>query len=205
MSSFFNRENWIWKPFSWVADLLILSCLWFLCSVPLVTLGAATAALYDCAARCLRGGDEKMFTRFFKTFRRELVQSIPSLLLWCSIIGGGYFAVRAYGNFVAVTDASVALTVAMLLILTVLVGVSAWVFPLQSRFTFPVTQLNITAVKLALVHMPSTMLLGILTVLAGFLCAQFLLPVIILPGLLALVWTLPIECVFARYEENDEQ
>lgn len=203
MSSFFSRENWIWNPFSWVADMFILSCLWVICSFPLVTIGAATTALYDCTARCVRGGDEKMFARFFRTFRRELVPSIPSLLLWCGVLIGGYAAVSTYGNSVAVTDASVAITTALLLILTVFVGIAVWVFPLLSRFTFGVAQLNITAVKLALIHLPRTMALGIVTVLAAFLCLQLIAPVFILPGVLAWLWTLLLERVFQAYENSN--
>lgn len=202
MSRFFSRENWIWSPFSWIADMVILSCLWVLCSVPLFTIGASTAALYDCAARCVRGGDEKMFARFFRTFRRELMQSIPSLLLWCIVIIGGYTAISTYGNSVTVTGTSTAITTGLLLLLTVVVGISAWVFPLLSRFTFHIVQLNITAIRLALLHLPRTMALGISTVLAGFLCLQFIAPLFFLPGILALVWTLLLEGIFQKYERE---
>lgn len=202
MSRFFSHENWIWSPFSWVADMVILSCLWILCSIPLLTIGAATTALYDCAARCVRGGDDKLFARFFRTFRRELIPSIPTFLLWCGVIIGGYAAISTYGNSVAVTDVSVAITTALLLLLTVVVGIAVWVFPLLSRFTFGIAQLNVTAIKLALLHLPRTMALGIITVLACFLCLQFIAPLFFLPALLAWVWTLLLEGVFQKYERD---
>ena len=157
MSRFFSRDNWLWSPFSWVADMFILSCLWVICSVPLLTIGASTAALYDCVARCVRGGDEKMFARFFRTFRRELVQSVPSLLLWVCVIAGGYAAISAYGNNVTVTGTSTAITTGLLLLLTIVVGIAAWVFPLLSRFTMSFTSLNLMAARLALIHLPRTM------------------------------------------------
>ncbi len=202
MGSFFSRDNWLWNPFSWVADMVLLSCLWVICSVPLLTIGASTAALYDCAARCVRGNDEKMFARFFRTFRRELVPSIPSLLLWCLVIVGGYAAVRTYGNTVTVTDASTAITTGLLLLLTVVVGIAAWVFPLLSRFTMSFASLNLMAVRLALIHLPRTMALGIATVLSGFLCLQFIAPLFFLPAVLALLWTLLLEGVFRKYENE---
>ena len=201
MSKFFSRDNWLWNPFSIVADMLILSCLWVVCSAPLLTIGASTAALYDCAARCVRDGDEKMFARFFRTFRRELIQSVPTFLLWCGVIIGGYLAVRAYGNHVEITDAAVALTTAMLLLLVVAVGIAVWVFPLLSRFTFSFAQLNSIALRLSLAHLPRTMALGIVTVLGGFLCAQFIAPLFFLPGVIAWIWTLFLEGIFKKYEE----
>ena len=204
MSRFFSRDNWLWSPFSWVADMFILSCLWVICSVPLLTIGASTAALYDCAARCVRGGDEKTFARFFRTFRRELVQSIPSLLLWCAVIAGGYAAISAYGNNVTVTGTSTAITTGLLLLLTIVVGIAAWVFPLLSRFTMSFTSLNLMAARLALIHLPRTMALGIMTVLSAFLCLQFIAPLFFLPAILAWGWTLLLEGVFRTYETSDE-
>lgn len=204
MNSFFSRDNWIWSPFSWIADMVILSCLWVICSIPLLTIGASTAALYDCAARCVRGGDEKMFARFFRTFRRELVQSIPSLLLWCVVIAGGYAAISAYGNNVTVTGTSTAITTGLLLLLTVVVGIAAWVYPLLSRFTMSFTSLNLMAVRLALIHLPRTMALGIATVLSAFLCLQFIAPLFFLPAILVWIWTLLLEGVFRTYEDSNE-
>lgn len=204
MSRFFSRDNWLWSPFSWIADMFILSCLWVICSVPLLTIGASTAALYDCTARCVRGGDEKMFARFFRAFRRELVQSIPSLLLWCAVIAGGYAAISAYGNNVTVTGTSTAITTGLLLLLTIVVGIAAWVFPLLSRFTMSFASLNLMAARLALIHLPRTMALGIMTVLSAFLCLQFIAPLFFLPAILAWGWTLLLEGVFRTYETSDE-
>ena len=46
MRSLFNPESFLWKPFGYIGDLVVLSLLW-VCSIPVVTLGASSAALYD--------------------------------------------------------------------------------------------------------------------------------------------------------------
>lgn len=195
----FNPQNWFWKPFGWIGDILMASCLWFVCSLPLFTIGAATTALYDCMVHCTRQNDGSIFTRFFRTFRKEFSTATVSALLWAAVIALGYFAIRAFGNSVAPTDGAVVVTVAALVLLTVAVGVVCWVFPLLSRFTFRAGALNATAVKLALGHMPATLVMGILTVLSGYLCLQFWLPFVFLPGLTALLWSLLLEPVFQKY------
>lgn len=202
-NSLFHSENWLWRPFGYIADVFLLSCMWFLCSVPLVTLGASTTALYDCAARCVRGKDQKMFARFFRTFKREFVTSTMSLAVWAAVIAGLYMLVKTYGNTAQVTDASVVVTVALLVIVVAVVGVACWVLPLLSRFTFGFAQLNGTAVKLALANLPRTMILGISTVVAAWLCLQLWIPFFFLPALLALEWTLFIEPVFKKYMEEE--
>lgn len=204
MASFFRSDSFIWKPFGWAADVLILSGLWFVCSAPLVTMGAATCALYDCVVRCVREDDKEEFGRFFRTFKRELIPSALSSLLWAGILWGLYLGIKAFGNSVAVTSGTIIFTTALLVILACIVGVFCWVLPLLSRFTFSLGTLNLTAVKLALVHLPRTMILGIVTILCAYFCLQFWIPFLFLPMLLMLFWSLLMEPVFREYMDNEE-
>lgn len=205
MARFFSNENWIWKPFDYIADVFILSGMWFVCSVPVITIGATTTALYDCCARCVRGKDEKLFARFFRTAKREFIPAILSVILWSAIIALGYFLVKAYGNSVQVNNASIVMTTAMLLLLTVVVGIASWVLPVLSRFTFDFVQLNVSAVKLAVAHLPRTMILGISTVCAIYVCIRFWIPFLFLPAILGLVWSFVLEPVFKSYMEPEPE
>lgn len=199
MAKFFSSDNWIWKPFDYAADVLILSGMWFLCSVPVITMGAATTTLYDCTARCVRGHDKAMFARFFRTFKREFLPSLMSLLLWALMIAGGYQLIRLYGNSVPVSDTSTMVTVGLLFLLTIVIGIFSWVLPLLSRFTFSFGQLQITAIKLAFANLPRTILLGVLTVLGGYLCIQLWVPFLVVPEILMILWSLLMEPVFQKY------
>lgn len=202
-NSLFNSENWIWQPFSLVADFLILSCLWLICSIPVLTVGAASSAMYDCCARCMIGGERALFARFFRTFRRELPKSIPSVLLWAAVLTALFFLVRCFTANAAATSINLAAAYAMVILLAVAVGIAAWVFPLLSRFTFGFADLNLTAVRLALAHMPRTMVLGAINVAAGWVCLRVLMPVMIVPGIAALLSAYILEPVFQSYETGD--
>lgn len=200
MNRFFNSENWLWKPFSWIADIFILSRLWFLCSVPLVTLGASTTALYDAVAHCLRGPDKNTYTRFFQTFRREFKLSTLSALFWGVLLALGYLAVRFFAGIAAPSKTATMLTAGALLLLTVLLGVLCLGLALLSRFTFSLKDLLATTGKLAMAQLPRTMILGILTAFAAYLSFQFWVPFLFLPALLILLWTVLLEPVFAKYQ-----
>lgn len=202
-NSLFNSENWIWQPFGLVADFLILSCLWLICSIPVVTVGAASAAMYDCCARCIKDGDRALFSRFFRTFRRELLKSIPSTLLWAAILGLLFFLIRSFTGSAAGTDINLVLAYAMVVFLAVAVGTASWVFPLLSRFTFDFASLNMTAIRLALAHLPRTMALGAVNIAAGWLCLWLLMPVMVAPGIAALLSAYLLEPVFKPYETGD--
>ena len=47
----FDPTALFWRWMSTLADVLLLSLLWFFTSLPLLTLGAATTALYDASTR----------------------------------------------------------------------------------------------------------------------------------------------------------
>ncbi len=202
-NSLFNPESWLWQPFGKIADYLILSALWLLCSIPIVTMGAASAAVYDCCARCVLGGEQNLFSRFFRTFRRELVPGGLSLALWAAILGGGVCLIRWFTGLAAGTSVNLALSYAMALLLALLVGIFAWVLPLLSRFTFSFADLQLTALRLSMAHLPRTIALAAVTVALGWLCLRFILPLMIVPGILGALSAQILEPVFQTYETGD--
>lgn len=50
----FRYQGWLWRALNTLTDILALSVLWLLCSIPVLTLGTATTALYDSVVRCIR-------------------------------------------------------------------------------------------------------------------------------------------------------
>lgn len=202
-NTFFNSENWLWQPFGRIADFLILSCMWLLCCIPVVTAGAACTALYDCTAHCVIGGETAMFSRFFRTFRRELMLGGLSFALWAAILGGAVVLVRLFTGSAAGTDINLVIAYACVVLLCMLTGVAAWVFPLLSRFTFSFGGLQTTAVKMAIAYLPRTAVLALVNLAAGWLCLRLLMPVMILPGLAAYLSALIMEPVFEKYETGE--
>lgn len=202
-NSLFNAENWLWQPFGKVADFLLLSGLWLLCSIPVVTAGAAFAALYDCCARCVKGSKPDMFSRFFRTFRRELGLGSFSFLLWAAILGGGLLLIRTFTGNVAGSDRNVILAYAMIALLAMLTGVAGWVFPLLSRFTFRFGGLQAMALRLAMAHLPRTILLIAVVFAGGWLCLRLLFPIMVVPGIAGLLAAYILEPVFQKYETGD--
>jgi uncharacterized membrane protein YesL len=73
-----------------VADLIILNLLFILCSLPIVTFGAAYSAKYYVAMKKVRGEDSGTIVPFFKAFKRNFKQSTIVwiiMLIAFSIIG----------------------------------------------------------------------------------------------------------------------
>ena len=202
--SFFSSENPVWKPFAYIADILFLSFMWLLCSIPLFTLGASGTALYDSVAHgfCLKEKD--IYQRFFRTFKRELAASVPSTLLWGLILGLCYLGLRSFVFSAAPTDSSYVLAVAGLLLLICAAGIFCWVFPLLSRFTFGFISLNVTALKLAFKYLPISLAMGLSLWLCLYLCVSYLYPVFVLTALMVYLWELMLEPVFRKYSDSED-
>ncbi len=204
MKHLFNPENGVWQIFGFIGDILMLSLLWVVCSAPLLTFGAASAALYDSVTACFRKKEQDYLRRFFRTLKRDLKASLLPALLWAAILFLAWWIVHTITAALTGTSAIV-ITAILLALLMIPLGCACWVFPLLSRFTLDFRTLNGNAIRLALGHIPSTYALALGLALAGWLTLRLaLLPLFFLPALVALYFSLFLEPVFQQYEGQDE-
>ena len=54
-----------------VADVLLAGVLWLVCSIPVVTIGASTAAMYQVLLNVLDGREDGVLRDFFGAFRHR--------------------------------------------------------------------------------------------------------------------------------------
>ncbi len=182
--------------------MLLLSLMWFLCSVPVLTLGAASTALYDAIAHSIRGREDDIFSRFFRTFRNEVKLSALCTLLWAVVIAGLFLWYRIFAYNAGTSPAAYVLSVALISVQIFVLGMACWVFPLLSRFSFDFAALNITALKLSLSHPLRTAVIGLLTAMTGWLCYKYIVPVTLLPALGMLLRSYLLEPVFRKLAEE---
>lgn len=65
-----------------------LNLLWFVCSIPIVTVGAATTALYYATLKLARNEEGDVTAMFFRSFRQNFKQAT---VLWLILLGVGLF------------------------------------------------------------------------------------------------------------------
>lgn len=194
----------MWRWCSRLLDVMALSVLWFFCSIPLVTTGAASAALYDAAVHGLRREEAGTYTRFFRTFRRELKPAVLATLLWGSVIASLLWGGRLIGTVIQEPAPVLTATAVFAALLLFALGTVSWLFPLLSRFEFSFRALNRTAVQFWIVHLPSSVLLALLLAVCTWVCARFLFPVCFLPCAEALLASLLVERAFKKHLPEPE-
>ena len=199
-ASIFDPENGFWRLIAKFADVLALSVLWLVCSVPLVTLGAATAALYDASVRCVREGEKASWRRFLRTFRRELPTATLATVVWGALLLAMAWILRVLwaGALADVAGAPVA-AAAYFVLLLIPAGTFCWMFPILSRFTFRAGGLMVTALRFALGYLLQTVGVVLVTLAAVLAVWILVVPVLILPCLVALTWSLLMEPLFRKH------
>ena len=111
-----------------------LNLLWFVCSIPIFTIGASTTALYYTSLKVIRGEESSLTRQFFHSFRENFKQST---ILWLIMAGVGLFlAGDIYILYHLHLSTSGTLAVFWTVILAIVIAASViWVIELL--FLFP--------------------------------------------------------------------
>lgn len=83
--NFLNPDSASFQKLSRVTDLIILNLLWLLCSLPIITMGASTAALYACTMKMVRQREGGVCAMFFGAFRQNLKQGCILTVLFLAV------------------------------------------------------------------------------------------------------------------------
>ena len=199
MNRLFNPDALLWRWCSRILDIMVLSVCWFFCSIPLVTAGAASAALYDAAVHGIRRDEPGAYVRFFRTFRRELKTAVPATLLWGAALAALLWAGQQIGVAIQDPGPVLAATAVLAALLLFVLGTVSWLFPLLSRFEFSFGALNRTAGQFFMAHLPSSVLLALLLSVSAWVCFRFLFPVFFVPCVEALLASFPVERAFQKH------
>ena len=130
-SRFFRADNPYNEVMSVVADIAILSVAWFVCSIPLVTIGASSAAACEVARTMQEGTDNGIFRGFWAAFKRRLGTALLLTLVLACVWGLAVFDLwylsRQSGDVVSVVYG---ITVSVIVVVGM---VLAFVLPLSGR------------------------------------------------------------------------
>ena len=206
MGRIFSPDNLFFRALARGVDLVGLSLLWVLLCIPVVTIGPATAALYHAIARVFRFHEEEgAFGLFFRSLRTNLKQGVLATLILLPFAALLWLLYWVYGAALEAELAGAAVAyVFFLLLLVIPVGLVCWLFPLLGRFHFSLPNLYLTALRLLVAHIPTTLLLVALTVILYLISSYWLIFSFVAPGLCAVCAAPLLERAFAKHMEADE-
>lgn len=72
---FLSDDGIFGRIFGFLGKLIALNLLWMVCSLPIITAGASTTAMFYCVLKLHKDKDVRVFRDFFKSFKQNFRQS----------------------------------------------------------------------------------------------------------------------------------
>lgn len=208
MKKFFNMEGKFFNGMTKLANLLWLNILVVICCIPVITAGAAITAMYSVTMPMTRDEEGYITRSFFKAFKSNFLQATA---MWLIILAGAavlLLDVHIVGNYL--TQFMGVLLIPMCFLSLVLLALYLYAFPLQAYFANTIKGTLGNALRLAVVHLPYTLIFVLLQIMPWVVIAK-----VSNPGLLiAMCWgiagiayicSFAYRGIFHKYEGTQEE
>ena len=197
MEKMFQYDNPVWNFLGKISDMVYISLLWILFSLPVLTLGAATTAAYSCGRSLL--AEEGQLTRvFMSSFRTNLRKST---ILWLMVLTAGIVLSADLYFFTQIdADWSKVMVVVTLIFSFLLMVMAIYMFSMLSRFQGSLKELAGVSFVLSIKALPGTVLLVVvfLSVLSVVLLKYWFVG-LFAAGLIAFLHSLIMEEVYRKH------
>ena len=209
MGSFFNPDGSVMKALSRLADLAILNILWLICSLPIVTVGAATTALVSVTMKMTDDKEGYIFRSYIKAFRKNFKQSTIAwliILVVILVLGADYYIMCQWDS-----ELSFAMKTIVILAALIVLFVGLYMFPLIAKFENTMKEYFRNAFFMSIRHLPYTALLVVIFAIQVYVDFSLLIntqywPILVLFGETAFVYVMSYiyERIFEGYINESE-
>ncbi len=203
LDELFSQNGTFARSMNFLWNLILVSLLWLMCSLPVITLGAASTAAYYTMAKAVRRHNGTVVSEFFHAFRLNFKQATLLTLVYIALLGFLLFDCSYFYNNQNPGSREM---LYLFYGLTAMVLVHMhYVFPALSRFTDP----NLKLFRMGIVMMfrnllPSILLLALfLAALAG--CIWLPWSILVSPGILVCVHSFVTEKVLRKFAPPPSQ
>lgn len=203
MDRIFDLDNPFFRFIGKLVDVVLLNLLWVIFSLPIVTMGASTTALYHVTLKLVRDREGYMFRSFLKAFKENFKQSTIIWIIF--LLAGTILATDIYVVYNMEAKYSSVLVALFIGISVVSLFVLIYIFPLQAQFDNPIKQTFKNALLISIKHLPWTILLVIINVVVGVLIYLYAVIAVLFGfGMLAFINSYIFSKIFLKYIPEEE-
>lgn len=204
MKKLFDADGKLLTLVGIVGDHFLLSLLWLVSSLPVITLGAASAALCQLSFRIQEGQEGRLIRDFLSALKQHFKTATK---LWLAILAIGlvfvldvYFYLQLasqYGAFASVVLGMIGLFALVFALFLV------WVYPYMTRYDGSFSKTMKMSFLLSIMNLGWTVLMLVLdgAVVLLSLFASFLVPFV--PGLITLINIFFIRITLRKYAKEE--
>jgi len=156
-----------------VTDFIVINLLTLLCSIPIVTIGAAFTAKFYVSMKMVKGEEPSAVKAYFKSFKENFKQAT---IMWMIFLVVGLILVFDWYNVIYGRGQSMPfIGKAALGVISFLVwAVGYCMFPFLARYNVTNKELFKASVVMALLNFPRMVLIFIVTFLPYVICAWYI-------------------------------
>lgn len=204
MNKLFGMDSPLMGALMKIGDLLCLSVLWLVLSLPIVTIGASSSALYAAVYHCLRRSKPGLWKHFWNAFRENFKRSTLAWLIELAILALLALDAAVFRSIRISGGAMGKLYWAALLLEAVALTWTAYVAAYAARVNGTVG--DILRYGLVLLRLHPIRALGVmLPILAGLaLCLLVPFTVLFAPAAVCLACSYSLEQVFRLHMQPED-
>ncbi len=204
MGKILSIDSPLWMILNKMTDTIVLSLLFILTSIPIVTMGSSLCALYYMMFRIADNTEGHIVRGYFKAFKENFKKSTPVWLL-CLFIG----LVLAGDIYICVrmqTSAAGFILAAAAVIAVLYMMIVLYMFPLLSKCTGDTRQIVFMSFMMSIKEWWRTIFMLFITFImlavGVFVTAPFL---IVAPGVIALSHVYIFRTIFTKYGMKEDE
>lgn len=131
MGRFFNYDNPVWRVVGHIADMFLLSIFWYLCCIPVFTIGSGSTAMYYVTLKLTSNQEGYTCSSFFRSFKDNFKQAT---LIWLGcLVVGLILGIDFYWSLISGNSLAAAMLPAFVIISVLYCMWVSLMFPLLAR------------------------------------------------------------------------
>ena len=160
MRTFLDSDSWLMQLVSRFSSLAVLNLVFICTCIPLFTIGAALAALYDVVFRMDTEREGKLIPTYFRSFAANFKQGTPLWLLFLLVVVASCVNMVVFSNL-GNPMGHVLFVLAMVILINTLL-VLGYTFPLLSQFDNTKRNTLKNALLLSVANLPRTLIITVI-------------------------------------------
>ena len=202
METLFHPDSKFIRVLTKISEGIMLSLLWFFFSLPVITAGASTTALYYTVNKSLFHSSGYVWQEFWGAFKSNFKQSTIAWLL--ALL---FYVVSIFDFFILYSLTSTNGNWNFIIFIIMLALVTFWVcyiFPCIARFENSTRLIMRNALIIAFCNLPKTILLCILLILSLAITLTYLPLIAVTPAIYMYLARWILERVFKKYTSPED-
>lgn len=197
MKNIFRMDSPFAGLMNLLASVLFVGLLWLICSIPVITFGAASCAAYDTTVNVIRKRRGYVASYFFDSFKDNFLISLKVQIVAIVILGIlGFDSIYLYGYG---TDFSVTLSYILYGIIALFLLIITYIYPVMQRFDESFFELFKLSFYITFRYIFTSV--SIVIMLAIMSLCIYLMPwsIVVIPGLWIFIKSIIIERIIRKF------